>query len=245
MKQNKWEIYLALGLGVTSFTIYLIQDLIFDNLSVIFNDILSQIAYLPIYILLSTIVFDRLLSRREKGERLKKLNMIIGTFFSESGVTMLHCLSRFDMKREETAKIILSKDWINKPEMMRRWLGQNGIKINSRADGLEELKMTLLGKREFLLRMLENPNLLEHESFTELLWAVFHLTEELASRADLNHLSEADYHHFSGDIERAYSLLMVEWLTYMVHLKEDYPYLFSFSSRTNPFDPEARVEISD
>lgn len=28
------------------------------------------------------------------------------------------------------------------------------------------------------------------------------------------------------------------------HLGEaDYPFLFSFSSRTNPFDPEARVEI--
>ena len=77
--------------------------------------------------------------------------------------------------------------------------------MNSQAGGLEELKMTLLAKREFLLRMLENPNLFEHESFTELLWAVFHLTEELASRADLNHLSDADYHHFSADIKRAYS----------------------------------------
>jgi hypothetical protein len=90
--------------------------------------------------------------------------------------------------------------------------------------------------------MLENPNLLEHESFTDLLWAVFHLTEELASRADLNHLDDRDYDHFTGDIERAYRLLIFEWLTYMIHLKGDYPFLFSFAARTNPFDPEAERE---
>ncbi len=128
---------------------------------------------------------------------------------------------------------------------MKRWLKKDGLQMNSQAGGLEELKMTLLAKREFLLRMLENPNLFEHESFTELLWAVFHLTEELASRADLNNLSDTDYHHFSADINRAYCLLILEWLTYMVHLKEDYPFLFSFAVRTNPFDPEARPEISE
>jgi hypothetical protein len=40
----------------------------------------------------------------------------------------------------------------------------------------------LLSKRDFLVALMENPNLLEHESFTDLLWAVFHLVEELAVR---------------------------------------------------------------
>jgi len=31
-----------------------------------------------------------------------------------------------------------------------------------------------------LLGLLGNPNLLEHDSFTDLLWAVFHLMEELS-----------------------------------------------------------------
>ena len=116
--------------------------------------------------------------------------------------------------------------------------------MNSRIGELAELKSKLIEKRDFLLRMLENPNLFEHESFTELIWAVFHLTEELVSRPDLKQLSEADYQHFSGDIERAYTLLILEWLMYMIHLKEDYPFLFSYAARTNPFDPEARAEIS-
>jgi hypothetical protein len=29
----------------------------------------------------------------------------------------------------------------------------------------------------------------------------------------------------------------------MEHLKNDYPYLFSLAVRTNPFDPNASVEV--
>lgn len=244
MKQKKWEIYLGLGLGVVSLTCYYIQDLIFHDVRIILSDLLLQIAFLPIYIFLSTIVIDSLLSRREKGQRVKKLNMVIGAFFSESGVELLQSLSQFDQMSEETARLILLDDWPQKVEKMKKRQGKDGFQMNSRLGELEGLKSKLLEKRDFLLRMLENPNLFEHESFTELLWAVFHLTEELISRQDLQRLSDADYHHFSGDIERAYSLLILEWLVYMIHLKEDYPFLFSYAARTNPFDPEARAEIS-
>jgi len=108
---------------------------------------------------------------------------------------------------------------------------------------LENIKNFLKEKRQFLLNLLENPNLLEHESFTNLLWAVFHLTDELTHRKGLDRLPETDYQHLAGDIERAYHLLIVEWLNYMKHLKANYPYLFSLAVRTNPFDVNASVEV--
>src|SRR5665648_559528 len=108
---------------------------------------------------------------------------------------------------------------------------------------LENIRNFLKEKRQFLLNLLENPNLLEHESFTNLLWAVFHLTEELTLRRSLKELPEADYQHLAGDIKRAYHLLIVEWLYYMKHLKANYPYLFSLAVRTNPFDTNASVEV--
>ena len=102
-----------------------------------------------------------------------------------------------------------------------------------------QLKALLLDKRTFMLRLLENPNLLEHESFTDLLLATFHLTEELALRADLRRLPKADYNHLSTDIKRAYVLLIGEWLAYVKHLRSEYPYIFSLMMRTNPFDAQA------
>jgi hypothetical protein len=85
--------------------------------------------------------------------------------------------------------------------------------------------------------------MLEHESFTNLLWAVFHLTDELAHRRDLKKLPDSDYEHLAGDIKRAYYQLVLQWLDYMKHLKHDYPYLFSLAMRTNPFDKDASIEV--
>jgi hypothetical protein len=45
-------------------------------------------------------------------------------------------------------------------------------------------------------------------------------------------------------MERAYVLLIREWLDYMNHLQQVYPYLFSLARRTNPFDPGAAAEVA-
>ena len=103
--------------------------------------------------------------------------------------------------------------------------------------------MFFLQKRDFLLRLLENPNLLEHESFTELLWSVFHLTEELHHRKNFADLPPTDYKHLEGDIKRAYSQLIAEWFNYIKHLKKDYPFVFSLVVRTNPFDSNISIEV--
>jgi len=49
--------------------------------------------------------------------------------------------------------------------------------------------------------------------------------------------------HLAHDVARAYSFLVREWLAYMKHLKDNYPYLFSLAIRTNPFDPQASAVV--
>jgi hypothetical protein len=120
---------------------------------------------------------------------------------------------------------------------------QHAVRIDYRRSDLPALKEFLVARRGFLLGLLENQNLLEHASFTELLWAVFHLMEELDSRSEVAALPRADGDHIAGDIKRAYLILIAEWLMYMKYLKKEYPYLFSLAIRTNPFDPHASVEV--
>jgi hypothetical protein len=56
--------------------------------------------------------------------------------------------------------------------------------------------------------------------FTDLLWAVFQIKEELGMREEnLEHLPEADYLHLAGGVKRAYSHIAIEWLAYAMHLK--------------------------
>ena len=79
---------------------------------------------------------------------------------------------------------------------------------------------------------------------TELLLSIFHLVEELKLRKTIEELPCEDCDHIAVDINRAYQMLVREWISYMKHLKDNFPYLFSLAMRTNPFDQDASVIVS-
>ena len=202
----------------------------------------GDIAFLPIEVLLVTLIIHQLLDEREKQHRLEKLNMVIGAFFSELGTELLAYLSDADPNLETIRnELIITVKWSEKEftsickRMKKYRYGVTPDKID-----LAHLQGFLGKRRNFLLRLLENPNLLEHESFTELLHAVFHLIEELGHRGEqVTELPETDINHLTGDIKRVYGLIVDQWLDYMHHLKATFPYLFSLAMRTNPFDRDA------
>jgi len=241
MKRVGWQILLGLYLIVLSIFLYLIHYAIFRDAHHIFLWSVTSFAFLPISVLFVTLIINQLLSKREKRARLEKLNMVIGAFFSEVGTRLLTYFSNFDPKLDKIRKeLIVSNDW-SEQEFFRvsKRLKNYDYGVEIQKVDLENLCSFLVGSRDFLLRLLENPNLLEHESFTELLRAICHLNQELSFREDVKKLPDTDYEHLAGDIERVYTLLVQEWLNYMKHLKDNYPYLFSLAMRTNPFDQDA------
>ncbi|GAI16525.1 unnamed protein product [marine sediment metagenome] len=241
MKRLSWQIRLGLLLLALSVIVYLIHYAIFRDPHHIFLWSITSFAFLPISVLFVTLIINQLLSKREKRARLEKLEMVIGTFFSEVGTRLLAFLSDFDPKLDEIRKeLIVTSDW---PEQefsgVSNRLKNYDYGVEMEKIDLEDLRSFLGGKNNFLLRLLENPTLLEHEAFTELLQAVFHLTEELSARKDTRRLPTSDREHLAGDIKRVYVLLVRQWLDYMRYLKDTYPYLFSLAVRTNPFDQNA------
>lgn len=245
MKRFNWQILLGLFFIALSVFFYLIHYSIFKDARHIFIYLLGDVAFVPIEVLFVTLIIHRLLSNREKRSLLKKMNMVIGAFFSEVGAKLLKHFSNFYPDMDKIRKdLIITDGWSAKElSALRKRLKNYDYKIDSRRGDMEDLRSFLREILDFMLRLLENPNLLEHDSFSELLWAVTHLTEELNHRKNVRQLSDADYEHLSGDMNRAYSLLVYEWLAYMKHLSDDYPYLFSLAIRTNPFDPDASPEF--
>jgi hypothetical protein len=245
MGKVSWKVTLGVSLVIVSAIIYLVHWFIFHDPRHIFIYFLSDLAFLPIEVLLVTLVVHQLLTQREKRVMLRKLNMVIGAFFSEVGTRLLHAFIRADVssaeKRERLAAPGAWKDQRFK-DLVALFKGC-GYRAEPGPSGLEAVRMLLTSKRDFMLGLLENPNLLEHESFTEMLWAVFHLTEELDAREEFSKLPASDIKHIEGDITRAYAALTIEWLFYMDHLRRSYPYLFSLAVRTNPFDAAASVVV--
>jgi hypothetical protein len=241
MKRLGWQALLGIFLILLSAILYLIHFVIFRDAHHIFLYLIGDIAFVPIEVLLVTLVLHHLLSEREKRTKLEKLNMIVGAFFSEIGTKLLTLFSDFDPKLDEIRKnLIVTNNWSDQQFAdVHRRLKKHNYNVEIQIDDLQNLKNLSIGKRGFLLRLLENPNLLEHEAFTELLWGIFHLVEELVYREDFRSLPKEDYEHLANDIKRAYMLLSQQWLDYMKHLKENYPFLFSLAMRTNPFDQNA------
>jgi len=245
MKHLNWQVLLGLALIVLSAFVYFIHYLIFHDVHHIFLYLVGDIAFVFIEVLLVTLIIHKLLTEREKRTMLEKMNMVIGTFFSEVGTALLVSFSKIDPTRADIRKkLSVTKDFTDKEFLkMDHHLKKYECVIEPKKKDLEYLKKFFSEKRDFLLRLLENQNLLEHDSFTNLLWAVFHLGDELAHRKDLKTIPEADLRHLAGDMKRAYRLLLSEWLDYMKHLRNNYPYLFSLAMRTNPFDPHASPTI--
>ncbi|AXV38506.1 MAG: hypothetical protein KO217_05530 [Methanobacteriaceae archaeon] len=253
MQKLGWRFRLGVFLVILSIAFYVFQYLIFHKLDTELFYIGIDISFLPIEVLVVVLVIERAINEKEKKIMLEKLNMVIGAFFSDVGTELIKNIGFFDPNQKEIRNyLIVNNEW-DEDRFLKISEQIKNLEFEIQLDSshsdslkyLNDMKTFLVKKREFLLRLLENPNLLEHDSFTDMLWAVFHLTEELEKREDLYNLSKVDYEHLAGDINRAYGLLIYEWLQYMEHLMNNYPYLFSLALRTNPFDPDARVEFTE
>jgi voltage-gated potassium channel len=188
---------------------------------------------------------EMMLAKRDIENLMKKLNMVIGIFFSEVGISLMAMFSQSDREVEKIrSDLLVSANWTDKQfQTAVNDLKKYNFSVEIALIDLEILKGFICDKRDFLVRLLENPILLEHQSFTDLLLAVFHFMEELAYRDDVKSIPESDRGHLANDINRAYQLLINEWLDYMRYLKANYPFLFHLAMRTNPFDRSASIFI--
>lgn len=245
LRKINWKIKLGILFIAVSCAVYALHYLIFRDNMYILETVIAQLGFLPLSTLLVTFVLDELMSNNKKQELIEKLNMVIGAFFAEMGDELLKIIIEAQTNLSEKAEWFnFSDEWTKKDFMeLKNRLRNEDFDISLEIVDIIRLKEFLVNRRKFMLYLLQNSNLLEHQSFTDLLWSGFHLTEELMNRKKLDNLSQADFDHISKDISRLYSNLILEWVNYIEHLQKEYPFLFSLAVRTNPFNKAAKVEI--
>lgn len=241
-----WRFRLGAALIATSLALMGLHYAIFRDAQHLAFWGVHGIAMLPLEVFVVTMIINAMLERRAREATMRKLNMVIGAFFAEVGSELLRRVivlddaadiyeharidARWDARRYAEAKAVITA---------------HTCRLTLAPEDLQSLKEFIIGKRPFLLGLLQNPNLLEHDTFTDVLWAVTHLSEELEYRADFGALPEGDVAHLMGDMRRAYVAVASEWLDYAQHLQQEYPYLFSLAVRTNPLDPRASVVVAE
>ncbi len=243
---RRWIILLSIAMVVVAAIFYAINFAIFRDGRNVWFYMLIDIAFLPLEVLVVGVIVERLLSRRQQRSLEHKMNMVIGTFYGEMGTELLSLLlPALKTAPEIKERLHLEPSWKKEDfARARQFTAQARCDVDVDAVDMEALKAYLTEQRHFLLRLLENPNLMEHDRFTDLLWAVLHVEQELEARPSLVDLAASDKAHLALDIRRAYVHLLDEWLFYTEHLKTDYPYLFSLVCRTHPFQdaPSAAIE---
>jgi hypothetical protein len=133
-------------------------------------------------------------------------------------------------------KLLLAGDWQDKDfSGSIDALTKYPFQANLKEAELYQLREILVQKKEHLLRLFENANLMEQDRFTGMLWAVYHVYDELRSRESLDNLPQSDISHLNLDIQRAFQILLIEWIESMRILRKKYPYLYSLAVRKCPF----------
>ena len=239
MKNRIRTIALISLLLLVSLMVYLVQYILFRRPSETGFYLLEDLAFVPINVLLVTLGINTVLVLREKRAVLEKVGIVVNEFFAESGRNILLALRDYPTDCGEAAdKLRVGVNWSDRDfNASRAFFAANPICVDIRKHDLAVLRDALEKEKDSLLRLFENANLMEHDTFTDMLWAVYHVYDELRSRESLENLPEADLKHLNTDTERAIRLLLSEWLDQMRVLKARYPYLYSLAVRKNPFVP--------
>lgn len=255
MKENKemnWKIKFAIIMFVLAVLIFLARYLICGDGEEIIAYLWKHIGFIPIDILIVALVLEEIMGRKEHEAILEKIDMLMGTFFSEIGNDLIAELSKANVNKANTDDLKAIKSWNDKDyDNKLKELKNNPVDFKAniapeeREDFLNRIQSILVENREFLVNLINNPNLLEKDEFSSLLLALLHLDEELARRGELTDIKDADFNHLNGDMKRVYSKLVYEWVYYLKYLNKHYPYMISLAIRTNPFDSEADVHVTE
>jgi hypothetical protein len=248
-----WKIKLGIILLLASVAMYCFAYFALNEHEKVIFYLVIDFAFMPLDVLVVVLVVEGIINKKEKENILEKLDMIMSVFFSEFGTEFLSKFINISNKNENINKLLKNLNiWSDKEfSNFLKDLKKTGLEINldlgidQRKEFLTDLKQLLVENRGFLIRLLENPNLLEKDTFSNLLLAIFHLDEELERRDFNRDLIESDYEHLTNDINRVYSSLIYEWVNYLYYLKLHYPYMFSIAVRTNPFDDNASIYVNE
>lgn len=241
MKRYRWQLILGAGLIVLSAFMYSIHYVIFRDSHHIAIYFLGDVAFVPIEVLLVTLIIEEVLSKREHLITERNLQMMVGVFYHEMGAALLKQMQRY-MPAAYDLNMQLT------PQVMTRWDEADYLQKISEVEAIDTtffcegcdltpLRDFLYHKQELLLRMLENPNLSGNDELARMLWAITHISDELHVRPHIDSLGHEDAEHIKGDFSRAYDLLLVEWMKYVIHLKKEYPFMYLAALRYGPFAP--------
>lgn len=236
-KKYREPIITGIVLLSLSLILFFIQTRVFNDLNKALSLLCSNIAFIPLNVFLTAFVIDTLFERRNKYHKIEKLIMIEGVFFSEFGTELLEKFARHD----KNIKVLSDEAHINKnwgPSEFKKFnsvINNHQFDVDINTISLRKVSNIINDNKDFLISIITNPTLMEHELFSEMAVAIFHIREELQDIYVHTEYDTFNREHIKEDFSILYKLMTQTWIIYMKHLQEEYPTLFKKAMIHNPF----------
>lgn len=228
MKNKKYYIVVSLVLVGLSAIMFLIHYLVFGQAINTAYYSLMNLCFIPVNSLVVTLILERLIDYKAKQERMEKLSMLIGLFFTEVGYKLMSLI----IKADKGGKNSITS--FNNLDDVKNQVEKHNYTIDMKDIDLDEIKDVLLENSNLLVNLISNENIIEHEIFTDLLMSVIHLRDEIIFyKNDKN--NQLDISHLEKDILRVYNNIAMQWVDYLKYLNKSYPFLYNNAIRLNPF----------
>ena len=240
MKKDRYTVKLVFVLLFSSAVLYLINFLIYRDLHHIGMFFTEDLAFIPIEVLVTVVIIERALEKREKKKKMEKVNLLIEVFFEEVGNELLTSIASRDKRTDKISRLLpkgnekISDRYKEIKEAIENY--NCSLKLNE--DDIDEIYKILCDNKGSVVRFIENPYLVEHDIFTDLLQSAIHVYSEIKARKKNGKLSDADISHLNVDILRMYKYLSKEWLVYIKYIEKEYPFLYTFALDHAPFSRE-------
>lgn len=238
MKKDRYTLKLSIFLLGTSFVIYFINFIVFKDFHHILVFMTEDLAFIPIEVLVTVLIIDRILEKRDNRTKKQKINILIEVFFEEVGNELLCKLASKDKNCCEIGCIIseIGDSFDNDLNKLKKAINKHDLSIKLEIEDINSIYELLQTNKDIFIKFLENPYLADHDIFTDLLQAVSHLYHEIRFRKQSKVLTEVDVLHLSEDAQRVYKYLSEEWIVYMDYIQKEYPFLFNLALKNVPFN---------
>ncbi|MPM98846.1 hypothetical protein SDC9_146036 [bioreactor metagenome] len=96
INQHKEYVIMIIFLTALSAITYYVQYLLFHQTENTVFYLLQDLAFVPIQVGMVTLIINRFLNEMDNRKKIKKINVIISTFFIEIGVPIISTISKFN-----------------------------------------------------------------------------------------------------------------------------------------------------
>ncbi|MDU1539260.1 MAG: hypothetical protein E6902_06530 [Paeniclostridium sordellii] len=228
MKKIRYYFVISFILIALSSIMFFIHYLIFGQALNTAYYSLMNLCFIPINSLVVTIMLEKLIDYRAKKDRIEKINMLVGIFFTEVGGKLMHFIIDAD---KDAKNYITNFEDLNK---IKKSLYEYDYKVDMNYIDLCTIKNILVEHSNLFVTLISNESILQHQIFTDLLMSVIHLRDEIIFMEKDNEL-EPNINHLENDVIRVYKNISIQWISYLEYLQKSYPFLYNNAIRVNPF----------